>query len=318
MSLLLLYFLKDVEMNAAFFECMLILAGIFYCLFNLLSGIYSNFLRPPKNLIERYGENSWAVVTGATDGIGKAFCYSLAEKGFNIAFVSRTLEKLNKCKQEFEKAFPKNQFSVHVANFTQSHEKGFFDKLSEEFKDKDISILVNNVGLADAFKFTNFPEEALRDLLVVNTYPQVMMSSLVLPSMLKREKKSAIIDLSSVASVHPIPHYSMYSATKTFNKFISQALRAEFADKNIDVMTMTPCYVTSPMTLNTTNLLFITAKQCADASLKKLGYEAVTFGHWYHCFQGFFYALPPTWLMTLAKKVFFGMHNPALANSKKE
>lgn len=48
----------------------------------------------PYNLIERYGKNSWAVVTGATDGIGRGFCDELAKKGFNVCLISRSKEKL--------------------------------------------------------------------------------------------------------------------------------------------------------------------------------------------------------------------------------
>ena len=58
-----------------------------------LYGIYSNFLRPRRNLVRRYGTN-WAFVTGASDGIGEALCYELAKSGFNIVLVGRSMDKL--------------------------------------------------------------------------------------------------------------------------------------------------------------------------------------------------------------------------------
>ena len=51
--------------------------------------VYRHFLRPRRNLASRY-QSKWAVVTGASDGIGEAICYQLAKSGFNIVLVSRT------------------------------------------------------------------------------------------------------------------------------------------------------------------------------------------------------------------------------------
>ena len=50
-------------------------------------------VRPTKNFIKRYGEGSWVLVTGASDGIGKAYCLEFARQGFNIVIVGRNIEK---------------------------------------------------------------------------------------------------------------------------------------------------------------------------------------------------------------------------------
>ena len=55
--------------------------------------IYKHMIRPSKNLLERYGGN-WALVTGASDGIGEGFCYELARRGFNIVLMSRSQDKM--------------------------------------------------------------------------------------------------------------------------------------------------------------------------------------------------------------------------------
>lgn len=57
-------------------------------------GFYRHFLRPRRNLSYRYGVDSWALVTGATDGIGEQLCYQLAKSGFNIVLIGRSDEKL--------------------------------------------------------------------------------------------------------------------------------------------------------------------------------------------------------------------------------
>jgi 17beta-estradiol 17-dehydrogenase / very-long-chain 3-oxoacyl-CoA reductase len=65
-----------------------------------------HILRRRHNLIERYGKGSWAVVTGASDGIGAAYCKILAKDGFNIALVSRTMSKLQTVEKECLKINP--------------------------------------------------------------------------------------------------------------------------------------------------------------------------------------------------------------------
>ena len=60
-----------------------------------LKAVWRHALRPRKNLLSRYG-GDWAVVTGASDGLGEAYCYELAKSGFNIILVSRTPEKLDR------------------------------------------------------------------------------------------------------------------------------------------------------------------------------------------------------------------------------
>jgi 17beta-estradiol 17-dehydrogenase / very-long-chain 3-oxoacyl-CoA reductase len=70
-----------------------------YNLFNaVIKGVVRNFIRGQPDLIKRYGDNSWVVITGATSGIGLCYAEELAKKGFNIILVSRTLSKLNECK----------------------------------------------------------------------------------------------------------------------------------------------------------------------------------------------------------------------------
>ena len=63
-------------------------------LYKPIWGIWKHFIRPRKNIKDRYS-TKWALVTGASDGIGKALCYELAKCGINVVMVSRTESKMN-------------------------------------------------------------------------------------------------------------------------------------------------------------------------------------------------------------------------------
>jgi short-subunit dehydrogenase len=100
----------------------------------------------------------------------------------------------------------------------------------------------------------------------------VMMSHWAIPRMLKREKRSAIINLSSVAGTYPLPYISVYSATKALNDFFSQALEMEYSYK-IDILSVKPLYVESNLSKMTKSCTVASRNECASASLKYLGLD---------------------------------------------
>jgi len=233
------------------------------------------------------------------------FCWVLAERGFNIAFVSRNKDKLNQCANELKAQFPHIEVSTHVADFVKSNQSGFFDGLVNELKNKDISILVNNVGLGDIYEYNKIPDKVIADEIVVNMFPQALMTKYLLPLMMNRKHRSLVIDLSSGAAASPLPLYAVYGATKAFAKFLSRALGAELASTNMDFLSLTPLFVTTAMTFNRTGPLFVTARQCVEGCLARAGYEQHTYGHWWHCLQAWIYECLPEWLPGMViRKVF--------------
>ncbi|KAM9312170.1 17-beta-hydroxysteroid dehydrogenase type 3-like [Gastrophryne carolinensis] len=92
--------------------------------------------------LRKYGE--WAVITGATDGIGKGYARELARRGFHIVLLSRTLEKLQRVAKEIEQESGR-KVKIIQADFTGGCE--IYPKIEEGLKDLDIGILVNNVGM---------------------------------------------------------------------------------------------------------------------------------------------------------------------------
>lgn len=106
-----------------------------------------HFVRTRHDLKKRYGENTWAVVTGASDGIGAEYCRGLALEGFNIALVSRTLSKLQSVEHELRRINPKIQTKIVQADFSGNATQSFYDNIYNQLRGLDISILINNAGL---------------------------------------------------------------------------------------------------------------------------------------------------------------------------
>jgi len=237
------------------------------------------------NLKEKYAKSgSWAVITGASEGIGRGFALDLARRGFNVVLLARTKAKLDDVASECGKY--NVGAKVIPFDFAVASENDY-DKLFAELDDLAISILVNNVGVildaTDTYDTGSIDCE-LR-LLKVNCESQLRMTKYVLPKM-KAKRCGAVISLSSAAALLRPPFLSTYAATKAFNLGFSESLALEMAEYGIDVLAVTPSYVTSAMT-NHKRESFDTVPSLpmAKQSLDQLGLMSKTAGHWRHRFM---------------------------------
>ena len=178
-----------------------------------LKWVWIMFLRPPKNLNE-YG--SWAVITGATDGIGKAMAFELASKGLNLVLVGRNPLKLEATSREIREKEVVEVKSV-VIDLAKSSGKEIVDVIDKEIKGLDVGILVNNAGLAYPYPrfFHDVDLELMESIFKVNMESATWMILSVLPGMLKK-RKGAIVNIGSASTtvVPSYPLYTAYAATK--------------------------------------------------------------------------------------------------------
>ena len=103
--------------------------------------------------LARYGgKGTWALVTGATDGIGLEFCKQLAKDGFNICLVSRTESKLKAVVENDLKSL-KIETRIVVANFVGSNNMAPYENILDQVKDLDIGLVVLNAGVSNESYF---------------------------------------------------------------------------------------------------------------------------------------------------------------------
>jgi 17beta-estradiol 17-dehydrogenase / very-long-chain 3-oxoacyl-CoA reductase len=213
----------------------------FVNIFQVVKGIVlflnRHLLRSQENLLKRYGgRDSWAVVTGGSDGIGEQYCRDLAQQGFNICIVGRNEQKM-KVKLEDIKARSGRPIKTRylVCDFARHTKLAPYEKLAEQMRDMDIAVLVLNAGVAQMAPFKDIPVSYLEETVNVNVLHPGFMTRTLLHQMLKREQRSAIIYVSSIVAAIPAPGHSLYAATKSFVSYLGMGLNYELRDK-VDVL----------------------------------------------------------------------------------
>jgi len=151
-----------------------------------------------------------------------------------------------------------------------------FKKLAKELEGLTITILVNNVGIASDYLkyFHEHDVEEMDKMVRINIEAPNHMTKLIIPQMMER-KMGAIINLSSTSAEEGIatPLFSIYGASKAYNKKFSDTLSAEYKQYGIDVLCVHPGFVTSKMTrLRNPSLFVCDEVTLARCSLDKLGY----------------------------------------------
>lgn len=159
---------------------------------------------------ERYGKDSWAIVTGGAGGLGKSAVLQLAEKGFNIIIISNEQDKMDQVEKQINQEFPDRKVEKHVLDFARNYWISDFEQVYSKVQHHDISILVNNVGYFDGNQFTELSENSVHSMITVNCYSVALLTKLVLSSFKRRykngKKKSLIVNHCAGATVAPMPY----------------------------------------------------------------------------------------------------------------
>ena len=188
-------------------------------------------VRPPMRA--RYGE--WALVTGASSGIGAEFARALAREGMSLVLSARREERMKELADELEK---RHRVETRVVCVDLA-EAGGADELVEACRDLEIGVLANNAGRGYSGRFDKQETDRLRDLVSVNCAAPVVLASRMLPGMLERGR-GAVIFTGSVAGRQPLTLHGVYAATKAFDRLLAESLYVELREQGIDVLVLEP------------------------------------------------------------------------------
>lgn len=228
------------------------------------------------------GSGAWAVITGASDGIGKAYSEELAALGLNVVLVSRTRSKLDAVAADIKSKYSVEAEVVSV-DFKAATDDTFSD-IQAALAGKNVTVLVNNVGInyEHPLKMLEAEYEQDRDIVNVNVLVGVRMARIVLPSMIENGA-GLVINLSSFAGRLPTPMLGIYSGTKAFTDFWSKALDAEYANKGIRFMSITPGLVVSNMSkVRKASLMVSTPNYIARRTLARAGKDVELSPYYVH------------------------------------
>ncbi|XP_053686340.1 very-long-chain 3-oxoacyl-CoA reductase isoform X2 [Sabethes cyaneus] len=247
--------------------------------------IYENLLGPKLfgSSIKLKEMGEWALVTGATDGIGKAYAKALAKKGLNVVLVSRTLSKLEDVAKEIETE-SKVQTKVIPIDFTSGQE--IYDTIQRETADLEIGVLVNNVGMSYAnpeyFLAITDQEKFIEKLVTCNIFSVTRMCKLFLPGMVER-RKGVVINISSLSAVIPAPLLTVYAASKAFVDKFSEDLATEYAKHGVVVQSVLPGPVATNMSkIRRPTWMACSPKAFVSSALSTLGTTRHTTGYYPH------------------------------------
>ncbi len=177
----------------------------------------------------------WALITGASSGIGAEFARSIAGTGVNCVLVARRLERLKKLAAELTSATNAECRCVKQ----DLTEDGFADRLRAATDDVPVGILVNNAGAGYSGQFETRDPDRMAQMICLNCTAPVVLTRAYLPDMLARGV-GAVINIASISSFLPVPFDAVYGATKAFNLHFGEALWAELYGRGIDVLNVCP------------------------------------------------------------------------------
>jgi 17beta-estradiol 17-dehydrogenase / very-long-chain 3-oxoacyl-CoA reductase len=282
-------------------------------LYRLFSFAHLHFLR--RSTLHRYasphadGRQAWAIVSGSSDGLGRAFAEELLTNGLNVIIHGRNKAKLERVRAELLKAYPARQVEMLLLDATTSvDDPALFAAVTERFKNHHITMLINNVGGPTLFKpmcavYEQRARPHDRLTLNVNVIFHLELTRAVLPTMKSHNQPSAILTIGNSHSQLPGPYVSVLAASKAFLESWSRSLAAEMNAEgcgriSVRYERLVMCRSRDqPSDRAPVSWKVPSAKTYVKSSLRTVeGGQRVIWGYWPHAVQLFVMLAMPLWV----------------------
>jgi short-subunit dehydrogenase len=190
-----------------------------------------------SDILRKAYAGKWALVTGASAGIGDALAVELAAAGANLILTARRADRLEALSTRLKSEY-KIQTMVIVDDLADpAAPQRLYD--ATEGKGMAVDILVNNAGFGYYGEFTNGDAAWQRTMVDVNCAAVVHLTRLFLPRMIERRRGDVMI-VASTAAYQPVAYMSTYAATKVFDRYLAEALAEETGRYGIRVSALCP------------------------------------------------------------------------------
>ncbi|HVM87148.1 MAG TPA: SDR family oxidoreductase [Puia sp.] len=179
----------------------------------------------------------YALVTGASKGIGKAIAEELASRKINLLIVARSQDLLQQVAKKISENYDVQVDYLATDLSNPNAAQMVFDWCNK--KNYAVDILVNNAGYGLSGLFEKYTADENTNMMHVNMLTPVLLCQFFLP-MLKQQKKAYILNIASSAAYQAVPYLSVYAASKAFILSYSRGLRHELKKTNVSVTAISP------------------------------------------------------------------------------
>lgn len=179
----------------------------------------------------------WALITGASAGIGKALAIELAASGTNLVLTARRRDRLQDLAKQLSSKHKINA-EIFEADLAKPSAPEEIFALTRE-KGIAVELLINNAGFGQYGELSSVEPQRLLDMVQVNCSAVLHLTRLYLPNMIARRRGDILIVASTVA-FQAVPYISTYAATKAFDLFLAEGLAEEMKPHGIRVCALCP------------------------------------------------------------------------------
>ncbi len=219
----------------------------------------------------------WAVVTGASSGIGKEFARQLAASGLNLVLVARRLPLLEALGSQLA-----HEFGVHYrAVGVDLSEEGFLAPIEKATQDLDVGLLISNAGAIVPGAFLTIERSTLHSMVRLNVLAHLDLTH-HFGQRLAQRGRGGVLLVSAMGAVLGLPYMANDSATKAYVLNLGEALHVEFQKVGVNVTVLLPSAVDTPvlpqlgLDAATMPVKPMSVEQCVDEALTALGTNQAT------------------------------------------
>lgn len=181
----------------------------------------------------RYGP--WALVTGASAGLGEQFAYALARRGLDLVLVARRQDRLERLAADLRR---ERRIETRVLAL-DLEQPGAAAQLAQDVSGLDLGLLINNAGFGWQGPFLEQDPALISRMLRLNCEAPALLARLLLPRLAARGRGGMVM-VASTAAYQGVPGMSVYGATKGFDLLLGEALAEELRGSGVDLITVSP------------------------------------------------------------------------------
>lgn len=185
-----------------------------------------------SDFAHRYGR--WALITGASSGIGREFARQLAARDLNVVLVARREERLRELASELEARGVQTRVAVIDLCYD-----GFLEQVRAATNGLEIGLLINNAGFSMTGPFLDSDPDEMMRLLNLNCRAPLVLAREYGPAMRDRGR-GGIIFVASVSGFAGVPLWSHYAASKAYDMLLAEGLAAELRGAGVDILALAP------------------------------------------------------------------------------